>query len=155
MPSWKLGHLPYVRCAACTHTAVLGMCGWHMGKSTVRSRRVSSPRRVGSAPRPFGWPLDGLDDDDHISYNNKVQVEMRSPAPLNTTRSLGYCSKQPRSGAGWRVLPVRQRQPAGRGRMTSPYAAKALSERAAGTKGAWTQLRSGNLSAGECSLSAK
>jgi hypothetical protein len=39
--------------------------------------------------------------------------------------------------------------------MTSPYAEKALSERAAGTKGAWTQLRSGNLSAGECSLSAK
>eukprot|EP01047_Picozoa_sp_COSAG01_P087810 COSAG01_NODE_20375_length_957_cov_2.178322_1_plen_195_part_10 len=56
-----------------------------------------------------------------------------------------------RSGAGWRGLPVRQRQPAGRGRMTSPYAEKALSERAAGTKGAWTQLRSGNLSAGECS----
>eukprot|EP01047_Picozoa_sp_COSAG01_P010175 COSAG01_NODE_428_length_17193_cov_45.999123_4_plen_143_part_00 len=70
------------------------------------------------------------------------------------TRSLGYCSKQPRSGAGWHVLPVRQRQPAGRGRMTSPYAEKALSERAAGTKGAWTQLRSGNLSGGECSLSA-
>eukprot|EP01047_Picozoa_sp_COSAG01_P079425 COSAG01_NODE_15065_length_1378_cov_5.585614_2_plen_82_part_00 len=50
------------------------------------------------------------------------------------TQSLSYCSKQPRSGVGWRVLPVRQREPAGRGRMTSPYAEKALSERAAGTK---------------------
>ena len=55
-----------------------------------------------------------------------------------------------RSGAGCRC--VSDSQPAGRGRMTSPYAEKALSERAAGTKGAWTQLRSGNLSAGECSL---
>ena len=75
MPSRELGHLPYVRCAACTQAAVLDMCEWHMGKSTACSCRVSSPRRVGSAPRPFGRPLDGLDDDDHISYNNKVQVE--------------------------------------------------------------------------------
>jgi hypothetical protein len=56
-----------------------------------------------------------------------------------------------RGGAGCRCVSDSQQD----GRMTSPYAEKALSERAAGTKGAWTQLRSGNLSAGECSLSAK
>ena len=63
-----------------------------MGKSTACSCRVSSPRRVGSAPRPFGWPSDGLDDDDHISYKGPVSPFLEKKEPVVASQEAKHPS---------------------------------------------------------------